>query len=92
MTEFSRDAANHISRNQIILTQKSCRNISWSKPPELYVKLNCDGALKNSGVAGATCVIRDLRGKWLIRCARNIGRCTSLQAKLWALLDGLELA
>ena len=66
VTEFSRDAANHISRDQIILTQKSCRNISWSKPPEFYVKLNCDGALKNSGAAGAGCVIRDSRGKWLI--------------------------
>ena len=92
MTKFNRDATNHISRDQIILTQKSCHNISWSKPPELYVKLNCDGALKNSGATGAGRVIRDSKGKWLIGCARNIGRCTSLQVELWALLDGLEIA
>ena len=30
--------------------------------------------------------------KWLIGTAHNIGRCSSLQAELLALIDGLELA
>ena len=48
------------------------------------------GATRALAVRTAGCM--NSRGKWLIGCARNIGRCTSLQAELWALLDGLELA
>ena len=35
---------------------------------------------------------RDSQGHWLMGSAHNIGRCSSLQAELWALLDGLQLA
>ncbi|KAK4263275.1 hypothetical protein QN277_028711 [Acacia crassicarpa] len=59
----------------------------------LEVSLNCDGSRKlNSLSAGAGSVLRDHEGRWLGGCCRKIGRCTSLQAELWALLDGLDLA
>ena len=56
------------------------------------MKINCDGAQKDLGCAGVDCVIRDSDGKWLIGSACKIERCSSLQAELLALIDGLELA
>lgn len=73
--------------------RKQERTICWARPPNSHVTLNCDGALKlDSRMAGAGCLLRDHDGGWRMGCCRNIGVCTSLQAELWALMDGLELA
>lgn len=56
------------------------------------VALNCDCSKKcESSRAGASSLLRDHEGRWLGRCCRNIGICSSHQAKLWALWDGLTL-
>lgn len=67
--------------------------IGWSPPPSGSCKMNTDGAAKsNPGMAAAGGVLRDSRGRWLGSFARNIGWTTSLEAELWALRDGLQLA
>ncbi|KAK4267298.1 hypothetical protein QN277_024096 [Acacia crassicarpa] len=69
------------------------RNIYWVRPPPTHVVLNSDGARKvDSMRAGSGCLIRNHEGRWQTGCCRNIGACTPLQAELWGLLDGLELA
>lgn len=58
-----------------------------------FSKLNSDGsALTNPGIAGSGCLIRDLQGAWVIGAYRHIPFATSVQAELWGLRDGLQLA
>ena len=82
LSEFSKEAIVHFNQTPRMFMQKEHRNISWVKPPDSYVKINCDGAQKDSGSADTGCVLRDSDGKWLIGSAPNIGRCSNLQAEL----------
>ncbi|MBA0617039.1 hypothetical protein Golax_013576 [Gossypium laxum] len=48
------------------------REIKWLPPPQGWVKINTDGAVKmTNGYAGA--VVRDYHEDWLAGCSRNIG-------------------
>ncbi|KAF7835216.1 hypothetical protein G2W53_010075 [Senna tora] len=45
------------------------------------------------GPRGKKCIfIRDALGSWLWSMAKNIGSCSSLEAELWGVLSGLEIA
>ena len=57
-----------------------------------WYKLNFDGAsIGNPGKAGGGGLIRDSQGKWVKGYMRKIGMATSVEAKFWALRDGLIL-
>ena len=75
------------------VNQRSLIQVSWSKLPDEWFKLNTDGALGgNPGKAGGGGLIRDSSGHWVKGFARSIGFATSVTAEFWALRDGLKLA
>ncbi|MBA0559684.1 hypothetical protein Golob_016637 [Gossypium lobatum] len=66
------------------------REIKWLPPPQGWVKINTDGAVKmTNGYAGA--VVRDHHEDWLAGCSRNIGCTTVEEAEMWGIHDGLLL-
>ncbi|WCJ38142.1 Polynucleotidyl transferase ribonuclease H-like superfamily protein [Euphorbia peplus] len=68
-------------------------DIGWIPPETHCFKLNTDGCSKgNPGPARAGGVIRDHEGRWIAGFSFNIGICTAIQAEMWAILKGLELA
>ncbi|KAL4379818.1 hypothetical protein GQ457_02G032950 [Hibiscus cannabinus] len=63
----------------------------WCCPPSDWVKVNMDGAvnlLMNAPAIGD--VFRSDSGEWLCGFSRRIGCCSIVNAKLWAILDGLQ--
>ncbi|GAU11643.1 hypothetical protein TSUD_334560 [Trifolium subterraneum] len=53
--------------------------IGWNKPREGWIKLNCDGAYKDSlGLAGCGGLFRNSDGRWIKGYARKIGTCDAL--------------
>ncbi|XP_061367067.1 uncharacterized protein LOC133310186 [Gastrolobium bilobum] len=64
---------------------------SWTAPSQGFLKLNVDGAASDNKV---TCggLLRDWNGSWLCGFSAFIGSCSPLQAELWAILRGLDLA
>lgn len=65
-----------------------------SIPPGLgWIKVNVDAAVRmsdNEAVCGG--VLRDHYGVFLHGFMANFGTCYILEAKLWAILNGLQLA
>ncbi|PPD73938.1 hypothetical protein GOBAR_DD29131 [Gossypium barbadense] len=65
----------------------------WFKPQVGWMKLNRDRALnlrtKEIGVGG---LIRDCRSDWVVGFCRFVGLCSLLQAELWAILEGIQMA
>jgi hypothetical protein len=51
--------------------------IGWKRPREGWIKLNCDGAYKDSlGLAGCGGLFRDSDGRWIKGYSRKLGTCT----------------
>ncbi|KAK8510248.1 hypothetical protein V6N11_000540 [Hibiscus sabdariffa] len=66
---------------------------SWLRSPLGWVKVNADASVNLAdGKAAIGCVIRDDHGDWIRGFARNVGRCSILFAKLWAVHDSLVQA
>ncbi|KAE8693093.1 hypothetical protein F3Y22_tig00110819pilonHSYRG00319 [Hibiscus syriacus] len=67
--------------------------IMWQPPPESWVCLNTDASINPStgfnSVGGA---IRSHAGTWLIGFHKSIGITTPLQAELWGIFIGLQVA
>ena len=75
------------------LKPKSEIVVRWEPPLDNWTKLNVDGASRgNPGLAGGGGVIRGHRGNWINGFAANSGICSSVKAKILALLQGLCLA
>ncbi|GKV10204.1 hypothetical protein SLEP1_g21604 [Rubroshorea leprosula] len=75
------------------LTLKTPRWVSWTPPPQHFLKLNTDGSHDHS--SGKTAVgglIRDHCGRWHHGFAINVGITTSFLAELWGCRGGLKLA
>lgn len=65
----------------------------WTPPPAGAVKINTDGAVKNSGtLAACGGLARDALGKFLWGFSFKLGACSAIQAELWGILHGLELS
>ncbi|KAH1089937.1 hypothetical protein J1N35_017194 [Gossypium stocksii] len=54
----------------------------------LHILRDCNTA---RGFAADGGCVRDHNGKWVIGFAKYLGNCTVLEAKLWGILDGLNL-
>jgi ribonuclease HI len=67
--------------------------IGWKRPREGWIKLNCDGAYKDSlGLAGCGGLFRDSDGRWIKGYSRKIGTCDALSAEMWGMYLGMQLA
>ncbi|RHN70125.1 putative ribonuclease H-like domain-containing protein [Medicago truncatula] len=72
--------------------QKDTIFIGWKWPQDGWVKLNCDGAHKNSiNLSGCGGLLCDSNGICLISYARKIGACDAFHAEMWVMYLGLEL-
>ncbi|KAH0977304.1 hypothetical protein GBA52_027023 [Prunus armeniaca] len=68
-------------------------SLPWTSPENGLLKLNVDGSLmRSSGSIGAGGVIRDHLGNWIGGFAVNLGKWQILEAELWSLFFGLNLA
>ena len=75
----------------VVETKKIERWITWKLPIWPWCKLNTDGARKELGASIAGGLIHNHQGMWLIGLGFNIGVCSVIAAKLWALYQGLNL-
>ena len=67
--------------------------LAWVHPGIGAFKLNVDGTCKPwSGAIGAGGVIRDSMGDWIGGFSVNLGTGQILEAELWGLFFGLQLA
>jgi ribonuclease HI len=67
--------------------------IGWKRTHGDWVKLNCDGAYKESvDIAGCGGLIRDSNGQWLKGYVWKIGTCDVLYAEMWGMYEGLRIA
>ncbi|KAK8560164.1 hypothetical protein V6N12_012967 [Hibiscus sabdariffa] len=65
----------------------------WSKPPQGWIKVNTDGACNPStGFACCGGVGRDENMLWCFGYSKKIGICSTYDAKLWAIYEGLLTA
>ncbi|KAK0603530.1 hypothetical protein LWI29_005964 [Acer saccharum] len=72
--------------------KKSCM-LSWTAPPPGWVKLNVDGSrISDSGFIAAGGIIRNERKSWLVGFALNKGSGDVIEAELWGIFEGLNLA
>lgn len=76
----------------MIAATKVERFIKWSHPPMEWYALNVDGAAKGSGAAGGGAIIRDHDGQFISALSANFGHCSSFEAEVSALVEGLKLA
>ncbi|PNX66909.1 ribonuclease H, partial [Trifolium pratense] len=77
------DNCNHHSMN---ISHGNTVFIGWKKPQEGWVKLNCDGAYKDTlELAGCGGLLRDSNGRWLTGYSRKIGTCDALSAEMWGM-------
>ncbi|KAF7813327.1 kunitz-type trypsin inhibitor-like 2 protein [Senna tora] len=65
----------------------------WSPPAEGRIKLKTDGSyLEATDAISCGGILRDNKGTWNLAFARNLGKGNSLQAELWGIYFGLEIA
>ncbi|MCI51897.1 putative non-LTR retroelement reverse transcriptase, partial [Trifolium medium] len=67
--------------------------IGWKRPPEGWVKLNCDGSRNNRvGIAGCGGLLRVSDGRWIKGYSQKLGAGDALHAEMWGMYLGLDLA
>ncbi|XP_057988379.1 uncharacterized protein LOC110636243 isoform X1 [Hevea brasiliensis] len=91
--KFGFDQLNFSRKLSTKLPVETYRAACWSPPPTNWVKLNVAGKSKgSSGVAGASGIIRNESGKWVVGYTLNLHSQTSSGAELCALFQGLLIA
>ncbi|EOY12254.1 Non-LTR retroelement reverse transcriptase-like, putative [Theobroma cacao] len=67
--------------------------VGWQNPPQGWVAVNTDGALRrNTNMVATGGVFRDYNGYWLGRFAAKLGKCSSYRVELWIVLHSLRIA
>ncbi|KAK8656310.1 hypothetical protein V6N13_098264 [Hibiscus sabdariffa] len=65
----------------------------WCPPGDGWMKLNSDGARSSlDGDASCGGVLRDHNGGWIRGFSKFIGKCSVVEAELWGIATGLDLA
>ncbi|PKI63024.1 hypothetical protein CRG98_016663 [Punica granatum] len=65
-------------------TSKRWVDISWTRPPEDFFKLNADSSLRgNLGATGVGGLLCDVDGRWIVGFAQNIGIAMVTMVELW---------
>ncbi|CAL1400519.1 unnamed protein product [Linum trigynum] len=81
---------------QLDVTQKPHRAeelIGWKPPRAGWIKLNTDGAAQgNHGLISAGGALRDVNGDWIAGFCSKIGTGTAIEAELWGIYKGIDLA
>ncbi|KAK9045415.1 hypothetical protein V6N11_059295 [Hibiscus sabdariffa] len=68
-------------------------NQAWVAPSVGWWKVNTDGShIPVCGLAACGGVIKDCCDMWIRGFSKSIGRCTILEAELWGIHIGLEMA
>ncbi|GAU36844.1 hypothetical protein TSUD_213680 [Trifolium subterraneum] len=76
-----------------IRRQRETIYIGWKYPHGDWIKLNCDGAYKDSmNIAGCGGLFRDSDGRWLKGYTLRIGDCDALHAEMWGMYTGMKMA
>jgi ribonuclease HI len=87
------DDIENCNHNPINIRQGDTIYIGWKRPQEGWVKLNCDGAYKDTLVlAGCGGLLPDADGRWLTGYSRKIGTCDALSAEMCRMYLGMQLA
>lgn len=69
-----------------------CIMVKWDPPNAPFYELNTDGsAIGSLGKASAGRLLRNHLGQWIKGFSRNLGTVSSIEAKIWALHDGLDM-
>ncbi|KAK2400076.1 TMV resistance protein N [Trifolium repens] len=67
--------------------------IGRKSPREGWIKLNCDGAYKDSlGLAGCGSLFWNSEGRWIKEYTRKIGTCDALSVEMWGMYLRMQLA
>ncbi|KAE8663142.1 hypothetical protein F3Y22_tig00113096pilonHSYRG00099 [Hibiscus syriacus] len=67
--------------------------IQWKPAPVDWCTLDSDGAVHNSSSLGSVGgLIRNNAGDWIVGFNKSVGVTTPLQAELWGIFEGLNLA
>lgn len=67
--------------------------VKWRPPNIGWIKVNSDGASsKNGDWSAIGGVLRDATGNWIEGYQRYVGRGSTLNAELWTILQGLQVA
>ncbi|KAK8985956.1 hypothetical protein V6N11_037675 [Hibiscus sabdariffa] len=62
----------------------------WSRTPAGWVRVNVDASMNIAdGKAAIGCLFRNDQGSWINSFVQDVGRCSVLLAKLWAVHDVL---
>jgi ribonuclease HI len=78
--------------NKILNQSSTMTHIGWQPPKEGFIKLNTDGAVGSTQVAGCGGVIRGSEGEWIRGFAKSVGRCNAFVAELCGVYEGLKCA
>ncbi|XP_020537429.1 uncharacterized protein LOC105640619 isoform X2 [Jatropha curcas] len=90
---FECDKQDHSHKLSARSLGKTQRPACWIPPRTGSVKLNiAESSKTKTEAAGASGVIRDESGKWVIGYTLNLGSYSCLGAELWAVYHGLMLA
>ncbi|RYR79610.1 hypothetical protein Ahy_A01g004421 [Arachis hypogaea] len=90
--EFGRVARSNLLKLRNTQNAGDCP-IRWSRPEEGCIKVNVDCSWfshKNNAACGS--VFRDSEGRFLKGFSCNLGICSIMHAKLWAVIHGLNIA
>lgn len=83
----------NIVESDYLLQPRTETVVTWLKPPEGWIKLNVDGALRRSlKVARCGGILCDEDGRWLGGFYRFLNDCSILKAGVWVVLEGMRLA
>jgi len=81
-----------IRRDSVVKDDNIQISNTWQPPMIGWVKVNVDGALTTTGMAGCGGIIRDHAGNWVAGFTCNLGSCSVIEAEQWAVYRGLQLA
>ncbi|KAF7844677.1 putative reverse transcriptase [Senna tora] len=84
---------NVMSKVNDMENHNSDNNTAWKAPPNGWVKINVDGShMPGRNLISCGGVARNSKGEWICGFTKNMGRGLTIQAELWGILTGLNMA